>query len=67
MLFEIVTTGILRQEEQGATPGAAGTRRRNWIAGAREIVRATGGKGVVISSGAVKAGEMRGSEDLINL
>ncbi|GAA5920265.1 hypothetical protein JCM5296_004594, partial [Sporobolomyces johnsonii] len=37
------------------------------IAGAREVVRATGGKGVVISSGAVRAGEMRASEDLVNL
>ncbi|KAL8286914.1 hypothetical protein RQP46_003920 [Phenoliferia psychrophenolica] len=65
VFFEITLRGILSQDEPNGS--TAGTRRRNWIAGAREIVRATGGKSVVISSGAVKAGEMRASEDLINL
>ncbi|ORY47188.1 RNase P subunit p30-domain-containing protein [Leucosporidium creatinivorum] len=66
VVFEIILRGMTKQDEPGAAGGAA-SRRRNWIAGAREVVRATGGKGVVISSGAVKAGEMRGTEDLINL
>ncbi|GAA5968624.1 hypothetical protein JCM11641_007704 [Rhodosporidiobolus odoratus] len=65
--FELILRGVTRQDEPGEQPGEAGKRRRNWIAGAREVVRATEGKGVVISSGAHKAGEMRGSEDLINL
>ena len=30
-------------------------------------MRATGGIGIVLSSGAVEAGEMRGTEDMINL
>lgn len=65
--FELVLRGVTRQDESGEQPGEAGRRRRNWIAGAREVVRATEGKGVVVSSGAYRAGEMRGSEDLINL
>ncbi|GAA5937206.1 hypothetical protein JCM1841_002326 [Sporobolomyces salmonicolor] len=65
--FELVLRGVTRQDEAGEQAGEAGRRRRNWIAGAREVVRATAGKGVVISSGAVRAGEMRASEDLINL
>ena len=65
MMFEIVVRGVVRQDDGAG--GGAGNRRRNWIAGAREIVRATGGKSVVISSGAEKAGEMRGWEDLVNL
>lgn len=67
--IEIIMRGIVRQDDPvGMGPaGGASMRRRNWIAGAREIVRATGGKGVVLSSGAMKAGEMRGTEDLINL
>ncbi|POY75964.1 hypothetical protein BMF94_1048 [Rhodotorula taiwanensis] len=75
--FELILRGVTRLDSTGTggadgangpdQPGDAGKRRRNWIAGAREVVRATEGKGVVISSGAVKAGEMRGTEDLINL
>ncbi|GAA5824734.1 hypothetical protein JCM11251_005319 [Rhodosporidiobolus azoricus] len=65
--FELILRGVTRADEAGEQPGETGRRRRNWIAGAREVVRATEGKGVVVSSGAHKAGEMRGSEDLINL
>ncbi|GAA5853253.1 hypothetical protein JCM8547_000256 [Rhodosporidiobolus lusitaniae] len=65
--FELILRGVTRQDEVGEQPGEAGRRRRNWIAGAREVVRATEGKGVVVSSGAVRPGEMRGTEDLINL
>lgn len=65
--FELLLRGVTRLDLPGEQPGEAGKRRRNWIAGAREVVRATQGKGVVLSSGAVKPGEMRGTEDLINL
>lgn len=57
---------MTKQDDPGVAAGS-GNRRRNWIAGAKEIVRATGGVGVIISSGAVKAGEMRAAEDMINL
>lgn len=65
--FELLLRGVTRLDLPGEQPGEAGKRRRNWIAGAREVVRATQGKGVVLSSGAAKPGEMRGTEDLINL
>ncbi|BGO95012.1 hypothetical protein NBRC10512_006524 [Rhodotorula toruloides] len=65
--FELILRGVTRLDQEGEQPGDSGKRRRNWIAGAREVVRATEGKGVVVSSGAVRAGEMRGTEDLINL
>ncbi|KAK4702296.1 ribonuclease P/MRP protein subunit RPP1, partial [Phenoliferia sp. Uapishka_3] len=65
VFFEISLRGMVCQDDVGG--GGAGGRRRNWIAGAREIVRATAGTNVILASGAVKAGEMRGSADLINL
>ncbi|GAA5942157.1 RNA-binding RNA processing protein RPP1 [Sporobolomyces koalae] len=66
--FELVLRGLTRQDSGGGGgEGDSGKRRRNWISGAREIVRATQGKGVVISSGAKCAHEMRASQDLINL
>jgi len=64
-MIEILTRGLVRQDEAGE--GGAGQRRRNWISGAREIVRACGGQSIVVSSGAITPGELRGTEDLINL
>ncbi|KAK4046328.1 RNA-binding RNA processing protein rpp1 [Microbotryomycetes sp. JL201] len=66
LCIEIVYRGIVKQEEAGSTSTAA-TRRRNWISGAREIVRALGGSNIVLSSGAESSFEMRASQDLINL
>ncbi|GAA5943315.1 hypothetical protein JCM3775_002616 [Rhodotorula graminis] len=67
--FELVVRGVTRLDDAAAGDqvGDAGKRRRNWIAGAREVVRATEGRGVVVSSGAHRAGEMRAPEDLVNL
>lgn len=67
MYFEIVLRGMVQQDDPAPGSSTAGSRRRNWIAGAREIVRATGGRNIVLSSWARVAGELRGSEDLINL
>ncbi|SGZ02221.1 BQ5605_C033g11196 [Microbotryum silenes-dioicae] len=64
---EIVYRGITCADEAGASNHASSTRRRNWISGAREIVRAMGGGGVVLSSWAKGKGEMRGVKDMINL
>ena len=66
LCFELVLRGMVRQDDPGQ-PGGAALRRRNWISGAREVVRATGGKGIIISSGAVSAEEMRASQDIVNL
>ncbi len=40
--------------------------RRNWWVNAKEVVRATGGKGIIFSSGAHEA-DVRGPKDVINL
>lgn len=40
--------------------------RRNWWINAKEVVRATAGKGLVLSSGGSEA-EVRGPQDVVNL
>ncbi|GAA5962904.1 hypothetical protein JCM3765_005914 [Sporobolomyces pararoseus] len=65
--FEIVFRGITKQDLDTEGGDSSGKRRRNWISGAREIVRATEGKGIVLISGAKNSNEMRGPQDLINL
>ncbi|KAM0791108.1 hypothetical protein ACM66B_004397 [Microbotryomycetes sp. NB124-2] len=70
MCIEIVYRGIVKQDESQSSVGGvttAATRRRNWISGAREIVRALGGTNIIVSSGAENSHEMRASQDLINL
>jgi ribonuclease P/MRP protein subunit RPP1 len=42
--------------------------RQNWMSNAREVVRVTGGKGVILSSGPGGSAEgMRGALDVVNL
>jgi ribonuclease P/MRP protein subunit RPP1 len=66
--FRIDWRGITRLDDPGdAAGGGGGVRRRNWTAGAREIVRATGGVGVVMCSMAREPGELRAPADMINL
>ncbi|KAM0755250.1 hypothetical protein T439DRAFT_322291 [Meredithblackwellia eburnea MCA 4105] len=57
---ELVMRGLVEQ-------GEAGTRRRNWFNGAKEVVRAFGGENVVLSSLARREAEMRAPEDWVNL
>ncbi|SCV73572.1 BQ2448_7498 [Microbotryum intermedium] len=64
--IEIVYRGITCADECSGLSQAT-MRRRNWISGAREIVRVMGGEGVVLSSWARQVGEMRGVKDMINL
>jgi ribonuclease P/MRP protein subunit RPP1 len=50
------------------SPETARRYRQNWMTNAREIVRITGGKGVIFSSGPGGGAEgMRSPADLINL
>ncbi|KAK4052638.1 RNA-binding RNA processing protein rpp1 [Microbotryomycetes sp. JL221] len=65
VMFELTYRGLVKQDDNTTT--TMPTSRRNWIAGARELVRATGGKGIVLSSGALDSCEQRGTQDLINL
>ncbi|KAI0260767.1 PHP domain-like protein [Gloeopeniophorella convolvens] len=41
--------------------------KRNWWAAAREVVRVTKGKGLVVTSGAAEAGDLRAPKDIGNL
>lgn len=69
-VFEINYGGALgasaEEWEAGEIGGAVG-ERRNWWATTREIVRVTKGKGIVVSSGVTKAGELRAPKDIENL
>ncbi|KAL3147192.1 hypothetical protein ABBQ32_002693 [Trebouxia sp. C0010 RCD-2024] len=57
LFFEICYAPALREE----------TARRNLFANALALARATGGKGIIISSGARSAFELRGPYDVINM
>lgn len=57
-VFEISYAGALASDESA---------RRNWWSGAREIVRATKGKGLLLSGGAQIISDLRAPLDAINL
>jgi ribonuclease P/MRP protein subunit RPP1 len=67
-MFEICYGAAMRLNTP--TTGAGGLpkeARRNIIAGARELIRVTNGKGIILSSEVRQALEMRGPLDLMNL
>lgn len=41
--------------------------KRNWWAAAREVIRVTKGKGVIVSGGITNESDLRGPRDIINL
>ncbi|KAG9110046.1 hypothetical protein FRC07_008241 [Ceratobasidium sp. 392] len=56
--FEICYSGALASDESA---------RRNWWAGAREVTRATKGKGILLTGGGQKIADLRAPLDAINL
>ncbi|KAG9118996.1 hypothetical protein FRC07_006206 [Ceratobasidium sp. 392] len=56
--FEICYSGALASDEPA---------RRNWWAGAREVTRATKGKGILLTGGGQKIADLRAPLDAINL
>lgn len=68
-VFEVVYGIALRASSTAAALGQAVPKdaRRNVIAGARELIRITGGKNVILSSDVARCLEMRAPHDLINL
>lgn len=70
-VFEINYAGALG--ESGANSSALGvsdtgsSAKRNWWAAAREVVRVTKGKGIIVSSGALAEADYRGPRDVQNL
>ncbi|KAG9097149.1 hypothetical protein FS749_006975 [Ceratobasidium sp. UAMH 11750] len=57
-VFEISYSGALASDESA---------RRNWWAGAREVTRATKGKGLLLTGGGQKIADLRAPLDAINL
>ncbi|OBZ77330.1 hypothetical protein A0H81_01669 [Grifola frondosa] len=49
------------------TPEGGAAAKRNWWAAAREVVRVTKGKGVLVSSGATNESDLRAPRDVANL
>jgi len=71
-VFEIPYVGAIggSSEEILVDGGAAeigANAKRNWWAGAREVVRVTKGKGIVVSGGIVNREDLRGPKDVGNL
>ncbi|KAI6024128.1 RNase P subunit p30-domain-containing protein [Pisolithus microcarpus] len=70
-VFEINYVGALG--DSGTSSSALGvsdtgpSAKRNWWAAAREVVRVTKGKGIIVSSGALTAEDYRGPRDVQNL
>lgn len=63
VVFEICYGIAMRSSSTGVPKDA----RRNVMAGARELIRITGGKNIVFSGDVAKCLEMRAPHDLINL
>ena len=68
-VFELSYGGALGAEaDPSGGLGEGGTAaKRNWWANAREVVRVTKGKGVLVSGGIVNDADLRGARDVANL
>ncbi|KAF9078266.1 RNase P subunit p30-domain-containing protein [Rhodocollybia butyracea] len=72
-VFEINYVGALGGEsdpvliETGAAEAHGGNAKRNWWAAARELVRVTKGKGLIVAGGVVTQADMRAPRDVANL
>ena len=70
-VFELPYAGALGGEGDsgmnvmGSESGAGA--KRNWWAAAREVVRVTKGKGIIVTSGASNAADLRAPRDVGNL
>lgn len=71
-VFEINYVGALGGENDGVMVEAGAAEngqsaRRNWWAAARELVRVTKGRGVLVSGGVVDDADLRAPRDVGNL
>ncbi|KAF9269097.1 PHP domain-like protein [Marasmius fiardii PR-910] len=72
-VFEISYVGALGGEsettlvEAGAADSSANSAKRNWWASAKELVRVTKGKGLIVSGGVVAQADFRAPRDVANL
>ncbi|OAX42023.1 PHP domain-like protein [Rhizopogon vinicolor AM-OR11-026] len=65
-VFEINYAGAIGRESDGSGDGGTNTKR-NWWAAAREVVRVTKGKSIVVSGGVASEADYRGPKDIVNL
>ncbi|KAI0339224.1 PHP domain-like protein [Trametopsis cervina] len=68
-VFEIPYTGALGGDPDPAVSGTEGgtSAKRNWWAAAREVVRVTKGKGIVVTSAGRNVADLRAPRDVGNL
>lgn len=66
-MFEACYGPAMRLNSTSGASSLPKEARRNIIAGARELIRITNGKGVILSSEVKNALELRGPLDLCNL
>jgi len=65
-VFEMNYSGAFGSDPDGSETVGAATKR-NWWAAAREVIRVTKGKGVVVSGGITNESDLRAPRDIINL
>ncbi|KAE9398251.1 hypothetical protein BT96DRAFT_957662 [Gymnopus androsaceus JB14] len=72
-ILSLFTVGALGGEsdsvliEAGAAEANGGNAKRNWWTAARELVRVTKGKGLIVSGGVVAQADIRAPRDVANL
>lgn len=71
-VFEITYVGALGGDNDPALGNVGGNEggasaKRNWWAAAREVVRVTKGKGVIVTSGVTNVADLRAPRDVGNL
>lgn len=68
VVFEINYAGAFGGGESEGTVGeSSSSMKRNWWASAREVVRVTKGKGLVVSGGVLTEADLRAPRDISNL
>ena len=65
-VFEMNYSGAFGSDPD-AFEAASPTIKRNWWAAAREVIRVTKGKGVIVSGGITNEPDLRAPRDIINL
>ncbi|KIP02763.1 hypothetical protein PHLGIDRAFT_78642 [Phlebiopsis gigantea 11061_1 CR5-6] len=71
-VFEISYAGALGAESDASTSAAGSSEggasaKRNWWAAAREVVRVTKGKGIIVTGGVLSQADLRAPRDIGNL
>jgi ribonuclease P/MRP protein subunit RPP1 len=71
-VFELAYAGALGAEGDAAGGFASGSEsgagaKRNWWAAAREVVRVTKGKGIIVTGGVMSQADLRAPRDVGNL